>query len=280
MANNKSTSFGRYLKTVRLEKGIHLSDIAGRTRISKVTLEALEDEDHDRLPAEVFVKGFIRAHARVVKADGNLAVKGYEESRRRLDENSRQKADVTAARSHAGRRLWIFLGLIVVLAAGAVYFMRSSEPVTTGEMAAQPAPAAETDEAGAVPDATPTPLTEPSGVPPEPAAPADTEKATAVPGGGEATLEVLPEAAAPEKNTPVTRQRIHIRVVEDTWLKVIADSLSTSEYSLAPGDTLELEADREFNLLIGNATGIELTFNDDPVSIPGKTGQVVTIQLP
>ena len=61
---------------------------------------------------------------------------------------------------------------------------------------------------------------------------------------------------------------------------MIIDSLNTNEYSLAPGDTLELEADKGFNLLIGNATGIQLTFNGNPVPISGKSGQVVTIQLP
>ena len=280
MANNKTTSFGKYLKTVRLEKGIRLSDIAGRTRISKVTLEALEEEDHDRLPAEVFVKGFIRAHARVVGADGDVAVKGYTESRRLLNENSLQKTEVVAARSHTGVRLLIVLGILVVLAAGAVFFMRSDAPVKTDEQVAPQAPAEKMDKTATVPAVKQAPPAAPPEAAPEKTVPVEAAKDAAAPGGTETAAGVLPEAAAPEKSLPVTRQRIHIQVVENTWLKVIADSLSTSEYSLTPGDTLELEADREFNLLIGNATGIQLTFNDDPVPIPGKTGQVVTIQLP
>jgi hypothetical protein len=33
-------------------------------------------------------------------------------------------------------------------------------------------------------------------------------------------------------------------------------------------------------LLIGNAGGILLALNDQPVSVPGRSGQVVTLQLP
>jgi len=41
------------------------------------TLNYIEDEDIDNLPEEVFVKGFLRAYAKVVGADGDEAVKLY-----------------------------------------------------------------------------------------------------------------------------------------------------------------------------------------------------------
>ncbi len=53
MEQKNAAPFGRYLKTVRLEKGIRLAEISRQTRISKDTLELIEAEDHARLPAEV-----------------------------------------------------------------------------------------------------------------------------------------------------------------------------------------------------------------------------------
>ena len=41
-----------------------------------------------------------------------------------------------------------------------------------------------------------------------------------------------------------------------------------------------MEASAGFNLLIGNAGGLELEFNGKPVQISGKAGEVVNIQLP
>ncbi len=58
------------------------------------------------------------------------------------------------------------------------------------------------------------------------------------------------------------------------------DEKDSTEYNLNPGDQIELEAATGFNLLIGNAGGIKITLNDKAVSIPGKSGEVVTIELP
>ncbi|MCP3953247.1 MAG: helix-turn-helix domain-containing protein [Desulfobacterales bacterium] len=287
MEKNRSTSFGGYLKTVRLEKGINLSAISKQTRISKDTLAALEDEDHARLPAEVFVKGFIRAYARAVGVDGDVAVNGFIESRRLLGESSQLKADETGTRSKTGARLLIILGILLALASVVVFMMRTTQTVKVEEPAATPqppetavvkkAPAVVKDPVPVVKEPLP-PV--PPGVPPEPVLPVKPGK-TPTPGESAAGgLQTPKETVSPEEVAARTRQHVHIQALEETWLKVIVDSLTTNEYSLAPGDILELAADKGFNLLIGNATGIQLTFNDTPVPIPGKSGQVVTIQLP
>ena len=46
------------------------------------------------------------------------------------------------------------------------------------------------------------------------------------------------------------------------------------------GDRLALEAELGYNLLIGNAGGLSLTLNGEPVKVLGRSGQVVTIQIP
>ena len=74
--NNKQyLSFGRYLKRIRLEKRIQLEEVSQETRIGIDNLLLIENQDHGRLPDEVFVKGFLRAYAQVIDADGDEAVK-------------------------------------------------------------------------------------------------------------------------------------------------------------------------------------------------------------
>jgi hypothetical protein len=58
------------------------------------------------------------------------------------------------------------------------------------------------------------------------------------------------------------------------------DEQGSIEDNLHFGDQMELEAATGFNLLIGNAGGLKITLNGKPVSIPGKSGEVVTIELP
>jgi cytoskeletal protein RodZ len=280
MEEKKSAAFGSYLKTVRLEKGIKLSAISVKTRISKDTLAALEDEDHERLPADVFVKGFIRAYARVVDADGDVAVKGFIESRRQLGEERPIRTDVIGGQPDKRGRLPLFLGILLVIVAGAIVMLRTTTPDSVEKPTPPPVPLETPADKQAVAAVKAAPEPAPPPAPPVPPEPVKPQPATIEAAPPAPAPDVRSEAAAIETAAPLDRQRIQIQVVEDTWLKVIIDSLRTSEYSLAPGDTLELEADKGFNLLIGNATGIQLTFNDQPVPVPGKTGQVVTIQLP
>ena len=55
-----SLSFGRYLQAIRLEKKISLEEVSAQTRIGLSSLSMIEQEDIERLPDEVFVKGFLR----------------------------------------------------------------------------------------------------------------------------------------------------------------------------------------------------------------------------
>jgi len=271
MEEKKSPAFGSYLKTVRLEKGIKLSTISEQTRISKDTLAALEKEDHSRLPAEVFVKGFIRAYARVVDADGDVAVKGFVESCQQLGERSPPRTDLAGGRPPTRWQGWFLLGILMLMAIAGVWVWRTMSAVNGEEQVTARPPV----EPPAVEKSSPT-------VPEPPAGP-EPQEAKVLPSvqTSPAATPATPTATLPAEQTiDQSRQRIQIQVIENTWLKVITDSLTTTEYSLSPGDTLELEADNSFNLLIGNATGIELNYNGEPVRIPGKSGQVVTLQLP
>lgn len=108
---------------------------------------------------------------------------------------------------------------------------------------------------------------------PNPSLPAatETEKTAPVPGT---------PAIQETKQVTSETQQLSISAVEETWLKIIIDEKPPKEYTLAPGDRLELVASSSFNILIGNAGGIRMTVNDEPVSIEGKSGQAVTIQIP
>ena len=74
----ESFSFGRYLQSVRQEKKISLEKVSEETRIGMGILQIIEKEDLEALPAEVFVRGFLRSFARAVGADAGEAVWLYQ----------------------------------------------------------------------------------------------------------------------------------------------------------------------------------------------------------
>ena len=88
-----------------------------------------------------------------------------------------------------------------------------------------------------------------------------------------------------QKSIPVapqqTEQKLYIKAISDTWLKVVGDDKKLFESILAKDKTFEATTKQEFNIKIGNIDGIEVYFNDKPVDISkGASGSKVnTITL-
>ncbi len=73
---------------------------------------------------------------------------------------------------------------------------------------------------------------------------------------------------------------LEIKAIEETWLKIIVDDQAAQEMTLQTNEVRQIQAASLYNLLIGNAGGVELKLNGEPVELGGKSGQVVNIQLP
>jgi cytoskeletal protein RodZ len=239
-----SLSFGRYLQAIRLEKKISLEKISAQTRIGLANLLLIEQEDIEKLPAEVFVKGFLRSFADAIGANGDEAVGRYES---RL--NVVQK--IAVSEDFIGKsppRMWLKLLMSLILLAVIV----ASSIIGIAFFRHQP----DTDQQHV------------QTVSADPSQAADTQKHQVV------------GTAAKTASSVAEKLLLKVTVLEDTWLKVIIDEKDSSEHTLIAGDKLELEATSGFNLLIGNSGGVKITFNDKPVSLSGKSGEVVTINLP
>lgn len=70
--------FAGWLRAARERSGVSLDEIARITKIQRRTLERLEEARFDELPADVFVRGFIRNYARVVGISGEEAITRYD----------------------------------------------------------------------------------------------------------------------------------------------------------------------------------------------------------
>jgi hypothetical protein len=69
---------GRYLGAVRQIRGVTLEELAAETQIALRYLEAIEINDYARLPAAVFVRGYLRELTDVLELDDpDALVEGY-----------------------------------------------------------------------------------------------------------------------------------------------------------------------------------------------------------
>jgi len=67
-------SIGEYLRRARLLRRLSLDDVSEELHIRLEYLQALEHDDWDRLPGEVYGQGFLRSYARYLDLDADALV--------------------------------------------------------------------------------------------------------------------------------------------------------------------------------------------------------------
>ena len=68
---------GKTIKKVRISREISLEEIYRKFNIPKKTLEAIEEESFEKLPALVYLKGFLKAYAKILHVNQTQMVDGY-----------------------------------------------------------------------------------------------------------------------------------------------------------------------------------------------------------
>jgi len=74
-------TLGEKIKKIRSEKRISLLDVARYTKIQLNYLEYLENSQFDKLPADVYVKGFLRSYGQFLGVDEEILVRLYEKEK-------------------------------------------------------------------------------------------------------------------------------------------------------------------------------------------------------
>jgi len=115
---------GASLREARLRQHVDLRDAEVGTKIRTKYLKALEDAQFDLLPAQTYVRGFLRAYAEYLGLDGQLYVDEFN-SRYVIDDDGHGHAAIrarrTAPRAPRARRegnlvVWVLAGIAVVTA--------------------------------------------------------------------------------------------------------------------------------------------------------------------
>jgi len=246
----ETLSFGHLLKAERLQKGIDLGRISNETKISVKNLMNIEMENHSQLPAEIFVKSYLRSYAAFIGVAGDDVIRRYMDSRTAFKEAYQVEVLLNQSRSKFRSRLLIFICLLLGVILCIIIFTHRSPntPPTDQPKIHQEIGRQDREEEW------------------------DKRQATLV--------YPLPQMDSEIDENRAEKLLLAVNTLENTWLKIIIDDQSPKEYSLKTQDHLTLEAFKGYNLLIGNGASVQLTLNGKPVNLQGKRGQVVNINLP
>lgn len=292
----KSSVLGEQLRQGRNAKGLSLAEAAAATRIHAATLEALENNNSQALPAPVFSRGFVRIYAAYLGLDPEEALRLHIQEQKLPTAATTEKIhidEVLTAQSMAAppRRLTgnhVFILLVLVVALFLAYwaysnYLRPQAPGPLlppqnppGEAVPESPPATEQPALDASPAAgeetSDTPETVPAS---EPAAEPASSAATGPAAAAASSVSIPDQAAAP---TPAHVLVAHF--VEETWVRVNLDDAPPREISFLPGDALTWKASRQIALRIGNAGGASLFYNGEPLPPLGFSGEIVDLRFP
>ena len=266
---------GQYLKRERELRNISLNEISTATRIRENLLAAIEEDRHDLLPAPVFVKGFLVAYGKHIGLDPDDVVLRYESDLKELL-GSEEKGP--PAHGKKGWNRGLLLGTIVVMVGIAIILFN---PWRESKEREEQAPV-HVEE---------TPIVQENFIPP----PDIPEQEDIVPPIEETIVvrEAPPAETPPEPlpETPITEMMsepkemdlggliLQIQAIEETWIALQVDSDLPWDITLRAGETFSQRANNHMKLKIGNAGGVNLTFNGEDLGSLGDSGKVVRLSL-
>jgi cytoskeleton protein RodZ len=235
---SQSTALGDLLRSHRERRGLTLQQIANETKIPLRHLQALEGDNLSVVPAGLYQRAEIRAFARAVRLDPELALAQLERDLQTAAESNGSPVSSSAGRERAASRNRVLAVVGVVAVALFLGFAtRNRENVVSGETTsppkaafperaapgrapeqraleppAAPATAVPTQASAPSPPSTPAPPQ----APPALAAPAQSPVPDApVPTAGDTPDETAPLPARPQSELVITSEPAGARVTID-----------------------------------------------------------------
>ncbi len=239
----QQASVGQQLRAARLEAKLSITDVAQTLKFSPRQIELLEQDDHAALPGMTIVRGFVRSYSRLLKLDTDALLKRLDTASPLVIAEVRPPDNMGLAGVEGNRQQIgpvVSLAIVVLLAALmlAGWHFFGPKPVTSNHPAPASAPAA----------ITPMPVASPS---PQPAQP-------------DAASGALPPAA----QAPVLTFAFEDR----SWLEVAdADAKVLHSAENPAGTQLSLTGKPPFDLVVGNATKVKLTYGERVIDLQPYT---------
>ena len=267
---------GGVLAAARDELNLSVSDVARHLKLSPAQVEALEAGAYERLPGRVFVRGFLRNYAKLLGLDPQPLLRGVETQMPQpaLAEERPASAHVVMPRDEPARwPLYTVLGAALVVAALAVYEFGFNDPQSAPPASdAAGLPPAPESAAGTLPLQTESVAADKLAVASAPSSALASDVSTAVPGQGSAVAAQAPAVDA-TKPAPAGQRGLHFRFDEESWVevrdrneKVIFSKLNSA------GSEERVSGMPPLKLIVGNARGVHLTSDEQPVDLTPHTG--------
>jgi cytoskeleton protein RodZ len=240
---------GKALKEAREMQNISLEQVEEETKIRRKYLQALENEQYDILPGQVYAKAFLKSYAKFLNLNVEEVMAAYAqvglEEIPTEQENSKsniEKSPMSAppksltrssTKSRTKSRTWLYLGTIlaaIALLISALYFANAQKRNQLPQ-------------------------------PPD----------------GEQAAQSGEQPAAQEPTTKQTEGvTLTFNVVKDScWMRVVVDGTPAFQGELQAGQTQEFTGKENISFTLGNAGVVQVELNGEELGYLGDEGAVI-----
>ncbi len=276
------------LRRARANSGQSHEQIAGRLHLSTRQILALENDDYATLPGPTYVRGYLRSYAEALGLDPQTVLAAHTRLTPAViapDFHAiAPDREMTSSHHHIQTVTWGVIAVILGLTLAWWLGGDTGTPVITPTTTMSPAgdssvvlpgnlsatlPVEPLDIA---PDGT-SPTTLQAGEPvSEPAASSVPAAITPTPaeGSGIAITPITPEpviGTAP--TTPIaTVSGLVVRTTQESWMDIRDVNNAKLLYDMVPaGRTIRLEGQTPIEVFVGNANGVQVEWNGEPVDV-------------
>ena len=106
------SSVGETLRQERNRQNLSKKEVADKLHITGDYVVAIESNNFEKLPGAVFVKGYVKSYAELLKLDHNDLLGLYEAYISRQLENEKEQTFIQARRRRDKNRPWVILSLV------------------------------------------------------------------------------------------------------------------------------------------------------------------------
>ena len=277
-------SVGHLLRKARIMKSMSVEDVSRQLRLSVLQIEAIEKENYERLPGRTFLRGFIRNYANLVQLDPIPLLQLLPESTPVISTYERtpfknKQISFSSNRENSGNyRLTMVIVLFTIIVGAYFIFandiwIKAPETNTVSNVAKF--------ESGTASVEIQLPLSGTAKTASSSQANQQSEINDRMNGekSSEAELDTKTETIPPKNKSAIQRVEkstvipsdsgnLYFKLIGDSWIKVVDGSgASLFEQLKKNGSEQVITGKRPLSIVIGNASAVNLTYNDKVIDM-------------
>ncbi len=305
MSEGLRPGYGQLLAQARAKQGMSAAEVAAKLKLTVRQVLAMETEDESRLPADVFLRGFIRNYARLLDLDPDELIIPMDAQAVVADTITVPTEGVSLSRG--GLQRWVvvpvvILGLFIFFVALLYHWLRQGEEVLLPDVPERMEQSEEIGQSGTAQDLTVQPDSPSLSAPPPreevkasavvtppvssqvaqatplvqttaPAAPAATAPKPVL---AQAEPPAAPSSAViPATSAPRGQHTLQFNASRDAWIQVEDGNGKRFSRLIRAGDGDSFTGTAPFTLVVGEAAQVHMVYDGRHIDLTPFIGQKV-----